>query len=90
MTGGQAFVWDPELERLLARLNTDLVEAVRPDPDDLEELRWLVERHVELTGSARAAELLRSGTSRRPLWHILPKGQIRAIEGGQAGRVTSA
>ena len=33
MTGGQAFVWDPDAERLIARLNTDLVEAVRPDAD---------------------------------------------------------
>src|SRR5690606_19596407 len=32
MTGGQAFVWDPEAERLMSRINTDLVEAIRPEP----------------------------------------------------------
>src|SRR5207253_9602328 len=42
MTGGQAFVWDPD-SSLTARLNTALVEAARPDAELLEEFRWLVE-----------------------------------------------
>ncbi|MBV9040833.1 MAG: glutamate synthase subunit alpha, partial [Acidimicrobiia bacterium] len=50
MTGGQAFVYDPEAN-LTARLNTALVEAVRPDAELLEEVRWLIERHHELTQS---------------------------------------
>ncbi len=54
MTGGQAFLWDPEVERVLTRVNPDLVEVLRPEHDDLDELRWLVERHAELTGSERA------------------------------------
>ena len=51
MTGGQAFVFDRDHERLISRLNPDLVDAVRPDTVSLEEVRWLVERHAELTGS---------------------------------------
>src|SRR5690606_22617556 len=53
MTGGQAFVWDPQLERLIRRLNLDLVEAIKPDVLALADARLLLERHAELTGSAR-------------------------------------
>src|SRR5204863_5269503 len=69
MTGGQAFVWDPEAN-LTARLNTALVEAVRPDAELLEEARWLVERHHELTQSPRAAELLKDWA--RTVNHMCP------------------
>ena len=51
MTGGQAFVWDPD-GRLSSRLNTALVEAARPDDEMVEVLRWRIERHAELSGSA--------------------------------------
>ena len=91
MTGGQAFLFDDQFERLLSRLNRDLIDAIRPDEATLESVRYLVERHGELTGSARAAKALaRWDELSDRVWHILPKGQIRAIEGGQAGRVTSA
>ncbi len=90
MTGGQAFVWDPRLERLIARVNTDLVEARRPDAAGLEEARWLVERHAELTGSVRAAELLKVWEqATEQLWHILPKGVVRRIGDTHAGRVVN-
>jgi glutamate synthase (ferredoxin) len=90
MTGGQAFVWDPA-NALLPRLNTSLVEAVRPLPEDLEELRWLVERHAELTGSERATALLkdwdRAGDA---IWHVVPLDRVRRIEQSAGSRVTSA
>ena len=35
MTGGQAFLWDPEVERVLTRVNPDLVAVLRPEHDDL-------------------------------------------------------
>ncbi len=67
MTGGQAFVWDPEIERVVTRVNGDLVEVLRPDHEALEELRWLVERHVELTGSTpRSRAAGRLGRRARP------------------------
>ena len=65
MTGGQAFVWDPDAQ-LTARLNTALVEAARPDAELLEELRWLIERHQELTGSPRRPSCCRTGTRPSP------------------------
>ncbi len=90
MTGGQAFVWDPEAERLISRINTDLVDAVRPEPDALNDLRWLVERHVECTRSLRGAELLKVwDQAAEQLWHIVPRERVRRIEGGAARRVSA-
>ena len=87
MTGGQAYVWDPGA-RLAARLNTSLVEAVRPDAEQVEELRWLVERHFELTGSRRAKALIEDWHSTVDhTWHIGPVGRVRRIETTNAGRV---
>ena len=87
MTGGEAYVYDPRA-RLTARLNTALVEAVRPDTERLEELRWLVERHVELTGSAKASALLDDwATTLEQMWHVMPVDRVRRIEATVAGRV---
>ena len=90
MTGGEAFVWDPA-HRLPARINSALVEAERPDAEALEELRWLVERHHELTGSARAAQLLGDwDAAADQIWHVLPVDRVRRIEQSHSGRVSSA
>ncbi|HEX6418381.1 MAG TPA: glutamate synthase large subunit [Acidimicrobiales bacterium] len=90
MTGGQAFVFDRDHERLISRLNADLVDAVRPDMAALQEVRWLVERHAELTGSPRAARLLEDwDEAAGQVWHVLPKGQVRRFEEIQAGRVAN-
>jgi glutamate synthase (ferredoxin) len=87
MTGGEAYVYDPEAG-LAARLNTALVEAERPDAEHLEELRWLVERHQELTLSPRAADLLsRWNQASGHIWHVLPIARVRRIETEQAARV---
>ncbi len=90
MTGGQAFVFDRDHERLISRLNPDLVDAVRPDMAAIEEVRWLVERHAELTGSARSATLLDHWAKAcSHVWHVLPKDQVRRYEEGQASRVAN-
>jgi glutamate synthase domain-containing protein 3 len=90
MTGGQAFVFDHDHERLISRLNPDLVDAVRPDTASLEEVRWLVERHAELTGSPRSARLLDDwAEATAHVWHVLPKDQVRRFEAGQAARVAN-
>jgi glutamate synthase (NADPH/NADH) large chain len=67
------------------------VEAERPLPEDLEELRWLVERHAELTGSARAVGLLKDWErSAEAMWHVVPLDRVRRIEQSAGSRVTSA
>ncbi len=91
MTGGQAFVWDPVPERVITRVNDDLVEVVRPDHDALEELRWLVERHVELTKSLRGRELLDTWTDAvEHLWHVVPRERVQRISTTAATRVAAA
>ena len=90
MTGGQAFVLDRRFERFVARVNTDLVEAIRPDSSALDEAHWLIERHRDLTGSVRAATLLDDWeTTADSLWHVLPKERVRRIESSHAGRVVN-
>jgi glutamate synthase domain-containing protein 2/glutamate synthase domain-containing protein 1/glutamate synthase domain-containing protein 3 len=90
MTGGQAFVLDPTGD-LAGRLNTSLVQAARPDAEALVEVRWLVERHAELTGSPLAARLLAdwSATSSH-LRHVLPIERARHIEAHGIARAGAA
>ncbi|MBI2879136.1 MAG: glutamate synthase large subunit [Candidatus Rokubacteria bacterium] len=58
MTNGTAYVLD-EGDEFPARYNPELVRIARIEaPEDAQELRALVERHLALTGSRRAAELL--------------------------------
>ncbi len=91
MTGGEAFVWDPEAERVMTRVNADLVDVIRPAHDSLEELRWLVERHAELTGSRKASWLLDHwDDAADQLWHILPKDRTERIATTAAARVSTA
>ena len=91
MTGGQAFVWDPEIDRVLTRVNQDVVEVLRPELDALEELRWLVERHVELTSSRRGAELLEGWDDRLDqLWLVAPRARADRIGAVHARRVATA
>ena len=87
MTGGECYVWDPD-GTVPGRLNAALVEAMRPDSEHLEEFKWLVERHLELTGSPRASGLLEGWPhTAHQVWHVAPVDQIRRIEAQQAGRV---
>ncbi|MCA1843283.1 MAG: glutamate synthase subunit alpha, partial [Actinobacteria bacterium] len=90
MTGGQAFIWDP-LARLTTRLNPALVEAARPDAELLVELHWLLERHQELTGSARVGELLENWAATvEDMWVVAPVDRIRRMEAQRAGRVSAS
>jgi glutamate synthase domain-containing protein 3 len=90
MTGGEIYVWDPE-GRLPERLNPALVEAIRPDPEDLQDLRWLLEQHQELTGSTRAAKLLADwSTAAMELWHVVPLDRSARLAARNAGRVAAS
>ena len=58
MSGGVAYVWDPE-SRFSARCNTETVELeCVDDPSDIAELRHLIELHRQSTGSSVAARVL--------------------------------
>jgi glutamate synthase domain-containing protein 3 len=90
MTGGQAFVWDPE-GKLASRLNPALVDVALPDADLLEDLRWRVERHAELTGSPRAAALLADWDATvADMWLVAPVDLIKRLEQQRASQVATA
>ena len=77
MTGGEAFVLDPD-ERLV---NTELVELGVLERSDRDRLVGLLERHVRATGSARAAALLeRIDESLSRFRRLVPRGSLVAVE----------
>lgn len=57
MSGGVAFVYDP-LKTLDSRVNHDMVELMEPTDAELEEVRALIQEHVERTKSPRGIKLL--------------------------------
>jgi glutamate synthase (ferredoxin) len=90
MTGGRAFVWDPDwtLDRYL---NGELVEHRALDDDEAAELRALLTRHAALTGSPRALAMLDDWpTAHREFRLVLPRPEVAAItrknEGTRAAR----
>ena len=57
MSGGIAYVYD-ELRTLDGRCNKDMVELLTPTDTELEQIRALMEEHVERTQSPRGIKLL--------------------------------
>jgi len=90
MTGGEAFIWDPELG-LPARVNPELVNLHRPDGPYLERLQGLIAEHADLTGSTRALRILKEWDMESArFWRVAPKAEVAQIEGGHEGSVTSS
>ncbi|MEZ5099857.1 MAG: hypothetical protein R3C15_08705 [Thermoleophilia bacterium] len=88
MTGGQIFVWDPE-DRLEKHLNAALVGAARLGSSEADELRALLERHVELTGSTRGQAILAEWDDELGrFWRVAPKAEVARIESAAEGTVT--
>ncbi|MGQ9697931.1 MAG: glutamate synthase large subunit [Armatimonadota bacterium] len=87
MTGGTAYVLD-ESGQFVRRYNPQLVGIERiVDPDDAAELRQVVERHKELTGSARAAEILDQWDRYLPLfWKVVPHPAAGPAAGHELSR----
>ena len=86
MTGGEAFLLDPD-ERLV---NEELVALVPLERHDAERLCDLLDRHVRLTGSQRAASLLADrdaalGRFRR----LAPRSELAERESAEQGRLTA-
>jgi glutamate synthase (ferredoxin) len=85
MTGGQAFVYDPD-GLIAAHMNAQLVDAARLDDAQAAELRFLLERHRELTGSERAGSLLTDwDATLRSFWRVAPMGEVARIERANEG-----
>jgi len=80
MSGGVAYVWDEEgdFER---RCNAEMVdiEPLRA-PDDVEEVKGLIRRHLEYTGSVRARAVLDAWEEHQPRFaKVMPRDYRRAL-----------
>jgi glutamate synthase domain-containing protein 2/glutamate synthase domain-containing protein 1/glutamate synthase domain-containing protein 3 len=85
MTGGVCYAFDPAA-KILARINAQLVEARSLEGSDVDEVRELLERHVELTGSERARRLLAEwDEAAGGFWRIAPRGRLARFERSDRG-----
>jgi glutamate synthase (NADPH/NADH) large chain len=90
MTGGVAYVWDPDLS-LKAMLADTAPSARRPSDSDLAEIRALVEAHLANTGSPVAAGILDAWPGQQgSFWVISASGRAREPVRVQVGEVPSA
>jgi glutamate synthase domain-containing protein 3 len=90
MTGGEAYVFDPA-HLLASRLNPQLVDAARLDDEQAGGLRYLVERHVELTRSPVAAALLEDwDATLRRCRRVAPVSEVARIERANEGVIGAA
>jgi len=89
MTGGRCYVWDPHAA-LVGRVNANLVDIDRLDAMQAEELRWLVEQHLDLTRSRRAAALLAAWPATlAQVWLVAPTDSVSRLRTGAATKVSA-
>jgi glutamate synthase (NADPH) large chain len=80
MSGGLAYVWDPE-KALYLRMNHEMVDIDPLDDEDKEWLRAIVTRHMEATGSSVAERILTKWWSNvNRFSKIFPKDYKRVLE----------
>jgi glutamate synthase (ferredoxin) len=86
MTGGEAFLLDPD-ERLL---NDELVTLLELESEDVGRLSRLLERHVRATGSARARDLL-AGPERleRRFRRLIPRSAVVDLDESMGEKLTA-
>jgi len=80
MSGGTAYVFD-ETGDFLKRLNSQMVDVDRvTDAEDAAALRALIQRHAELTGSAKAQRILDAWATALPKFaRVIPKDYKRVL-----------
>ena len=88
MSGGIAYVWDPN-DALLLNCNMGMVEHEKVVADeDAAELRTLIERHRDLTGSALATDMLKRWDEVLPQFiKVMPTDYKRVLEERKAAQV---
>jgi glutamate synthase (NADPH/NADH) large chain len=81
MSGGIAYVWDPQ-DELLVNCNLGMVELEKVETDEgAAELRELVEKHHQYTGSTVAAEVLARWEEVLPQFvKVMPTDYKRVLE----------
>jgi glutamate synthase (ferredoxin) len=92
MTGGLGYFLD-EAGDFQDRVNTEIVKAQRVITQAGEQqLKTLIEAHVERTDSARAREILANWQTYLPkFWQVVPPSEVNSAEAGvQKEKITSA
>mmetsp|Transcript_49861 Transcript_49861/g.116524 ORF Transcript_49861/g.116524 Transcript_49861/m.116524 type:complete len:2132 (-) Transcript_49861:321-6716(-) len=92
MSGGLAWAWDPQQELskkvLPPTVELSKMDPAKPDaayPEDIEDLRKLLEAHKDLTHSSLAAELLQDWPARASEFtRVFPKEFKQAVIVGKA------
>ena len=89
-TGGTAFIFDAS-DVFEQRVNRDTVGWERVDEDGEAEVRGLVERHAQETGSRYAAMILHDWPRLvRHFWHVVPHEYAKAVGRARAPEVMRA
>jgi glutamate synthase (ferredoxin) len=80
MSGGVAYLLD-ETNDALSRINTQMVEVERvEDPKEADELRALIRKHVDATGSKHAEGILAAWPTKLPKFlRVIPKDYKRVL-----------
>jgi len=77
MSNGIGYIFDPS-DRFESRINAESVELRRADDANAAELRSLIERHVQATGSAHAQDILdRWRETVGQFWRVVPKAILQ-------------
>jgi len=89
MTGGKAFVYDEE-GTFYEKLNSELVEALRIDTDELDfemfGLKSLLRDYIEKTGSKKAQDILDNArVCMRKFWLVVPRGARPTLDANKKG-----
>ncbi len=80
MSGGVAYVLDEEGD-FLVRCNQEMVDLEPISSDDAREVKEMIKRHVEYTGSERGKEVLSSwGNIEKKFVKVMPKDYKRMLE----------
>jgi len=78
MSGGIAYVLDDD-GTFASRVNTELVDVVDLDADDVEWLTVTLQKHAELTGSVVAQRVLAAGVGASPFRKVMPRDYARVL-----------
>jgi glutamate synthase domain-containing protein 3 len=92
MSGGVAFVWDPERDfHVRCNRNHGLTE-LEPveDEEDIALLRGLIQDHLHYTNSDRAADILRRWDETLPQFVKVVSVEYRRIQAQRAAHATTA
>ncbi|NCX60974.1 MAG: glutamate synthase subunit alpha, partial [Actinobacteria bacterium] len=77
MSGGIAYVLDEAAAGFASRVNTELVDVVDLDADDVVWLTATLQKHADLTGSAVAQRVLATGVAQSPFRKVMPRDYAR-------------